>query len=204
MRQQQPLCRCRRRSPGFAAALVAGAAAPTALAAGLLNPAISLLKGLRSCVFPAHLPTRIPPSHTTSLFRTVPSDRYQGQYAAAKMLELGLKTAVVAFTDSSYGQSLAFAFIAAFTRDGGRAYPVAVPVGSRNTTGIMAEIARVQPAGIFIASNSVEFMAGALRRPGVPNARGSDWRRELGWAGGPIGSSPPEHGGTARPGALVL
>jgi ABC-type branched-subunit amino acid transport system substrate-binding protein len=48
------------------------------------------------------MPRHAPPPHDR---RTVPSDRYQGQFAAAKMGALGLKKVVVAFSDESYGET---------------------------------------------------------------------------------------------------
>lgn len=56
----------------------------------------------------------------------MPSDKYQGQFAARQMLDKGLRRVVVAFSDGAYGQSLSFAFTAAFTKGGGAAYPVPV------------------------------------------------------------------------------
>jgi hypothetical protein len=103
-----------------------------------------------------------PKPKTTS---TVPSDRFQGQYAAAKMTELGLKRVVVVYGDSSYGQSLGFAFVAAFTRDGGRAFPLAVPRADNGAAGInasavVAEVRRSGADGVFLATNMVQFMGG--------------------------------------------
>ncbi|KAI8473456.1 MAG: periplasmic binding protein-like I [Monoraphidium minutum] len=108
------------------------------------------------------LPMVSPASTSTSLstkddyfYRTVPSDRFQGQYAASKLLELGLKKVVVAYSDESYGQGLSFAFIAAFTKEGGKVFPVPMPIGTRDTAAVMAEIKKQQPDGLFIASNNV-------------------------------------------------
>ncbi|KIY92990.1 branched-chain amino acid transport system substrate-binding protein [Monoraphidium neglectum] len=127
------------------------------------------------------LPMVSPASTSVSLstagdyfFRTVPSDRYQGQFAAAKMGALGLKKVVVAFSDESYGQGLSFAFIAAFTKDGGRAFPVPLPAGVRNTSAVLAEIRRNQADGVFIASNNVlQGAATALQAPLVLSIRQS-------------------------------
>ena len=117
------------------------------------------------------IPMVSPSSTSTALstagdyfFRTVPSDRFQGQYAAAKLTELGKRTAAVVYSDSSYGSSLSFAFIAAFTRDGGRAYPIPVPSGggggAKNLTAVMDELKRIKPDAVYIASNDVQWMGG--------------------------------------------
>lgn len=104
--------------------------------------------------------------------RTVPSDRYQGQYAAQKLIEQGVKKVVVAYSDGSYGQGLAFSFIAAFTKDGGQAFPVPMELGGRNISAIIAEVNKVQPDGLFIASNEVLWGAGECR--GVGRGWGPD------------------------------
>lgn len=96
-------------------------------------------------------------------FRTVPSDRYQGQYAARKMLDQGAKKIVVAYSDGSYGQGLSFSIIAAFTKEGGKAFPVAVPLGSSDISGVLAEIQKQQPDGVFIASNQVLWGADLIK-----------------------------------------
>lgn len=96
-------------------------------------------------------------------FRTVPSDKYQGQFAAAKMLKQGLKKVVVAYSDGSYGQSLSFAFIAAFTKDGGKAYPVPIPAGSKDVSAVIAEAKKSEADGIFVATNSVAWGAQLIK-----------------------------------------
>lgn len=77
------------------------------------------------------------------------------------------------------GQGLSFAFIAAFTKDGGRAFPVPLPAGVRNTSAVLAEIRRNQADGVFIASNNVLQGAGEGGLKG-----GCGWGRGQGGGGG--------------------
>ncbi|KAI8470700.1 MAG: periplasmic binding protein-like I [Monoraphidium minutum] len=96
-------------------------------------------------------------------FRTVPSDRYQGQFAARKMLQLGAKRVVVAFTPDSYGQALSFHFIASFTRDGGAAFPTEAPPGPgpRDAGAVVEAVRKNNATGVFIATNDIAWGAGA-------------------------------------------
>ena len=61
---------------------------------------------------------------------------------------------------TSAGQGLSFAYIAAFTKDGGKAFPVPMNPQQRNITAVMDEIKKQQPDGLFIASNKVLVGAG--------------------------------------------
>jgi hypothetical protein len=125
----------------------------------------------------------------------VPSDRYQAQFAAAKMKDLGLKNVVVAYSDGSYGQSLAFSFIAYFTKAGGKAVPVPTPLGSSDVTKTLEAIKKHAPDGVFLATNEIGFAAGAQGAggggagAGAPRARGMTPPRRV----------PPIHAPTSHP-----
>jgi len=99
-------------------------------------------------------------------YRTVPTDRHQGQFAAKSMLEGGAKTVVIASTSDSYGQELAFSFTAAFTRDGGKAYDVEVPslTPNKGVGAVLAKLREVNADGLFIATNDVNWSAGRCIR----------------------------------------
>lgn len=101
-----------------------------------------------------------PPHPHPSPCRTVPSNTYQGRYAAGKLLTLGLKSALVVYSNGSYGQSLSFAFISSYTAQGGKAPYVPVPMGSRNVSGVLSEIKRLKPQVVFLATNQVNWGAG--------------------------------------------
>lgn len=49
-------------------------------------------------------------------FRTVPSDRFQGQAAANLLYKRGYRNVAVVYEDAAYGYGLAFHFIASFTK----------------------------------------------------------------------------------------
>lgn len=49
-------------------------------------------------------------------FRTVPSDKFQGQAAADLLLKKGYRNVALVYEDAAYGYGLAFNFIAAFTK----------------------------------------------------------------------------------------
>lgn len=99
----------------------------------------------------------------------MPSDRYQGQYAAQKLVDKGVNVTVLAHADNSYGQSLAFAFTAAYTRDGGRAYSVGIPPQGPNhnvsadVDKVLAEVAARKADGVYVASNQTGFIAALLK-----------------------------------------
>ena len=70
----------------------------------------------------------------------------------------------MAYAETSYGQSLDLAFIAAYTRDGGRVYDVGVSPedAERNTTAavarVMSEVAARKADGLFVASTEMRFI----------------------------------------------
>ncbi|KAI8468031.1 MAG: periplasmic binding protein-like I [Monoraphidium minutum] len=98
-------------------------------------------------------------------FRTVPSDRYQGQFAAAQVLAAGAKTAVVAYTDDNYGEALAYNFVAAFSRDGGEAEPLAVAreAPEKAAARVVERIRTAKAGALFIASSSVALGAALIK-----------------------------------------
>lgn len=49
-------------------------------------------------------------------FRTVPSDRFQGQAAANLLIKKGYRNVAMVYEDAAYGYGLAFNFMAAFTK----------------------------------------------------------------------------------------
>lgn len=49
-------------------------------------------------------------------FRTVPSDKFQGQAAANLLIKKGYRNVAMVYEDAAYGYGLAFNFIAAFTK----------------------------------------------------------------------------------------
>jgi ABC-type branched-subunit amino acid transport system substrate-binding protein len=49
-------------------------------------------------------------------FRTVPSDKFQGQAAANLLIKKGYRNVAIVYEDAAYGYGLAFNFIAAFTK----------------------------------------------------------------------------------------
>jgi hypothetical protein len=49
-------------------------------------------------------------------FRTVPSDKFQGQAGADLAYKKGVRTVAMVYEDASYGYGLAFSFIAGFTK----------------------------------------------------------------------------------------
>ncbi|MTD99182.1 ABC transporter substrate-binding protein [Paracoccus sp. YIM 132242] len=78
-------------------------------------------------------------------FRTSPSDARQGEVMAEIMMEKGIKTAAVTYTNNDYGKGLADAFAAAFTAKGGT-----VTVNSAHDDGkadYSAEVAALAAAG---------------------------------------------------------
>lgn len=125
-----------------------------------------------------HPTTAQPPTHRS----TVPSDRFQGQYAANKMTEVGATRVVVAYEDASYGQSLAFAFVAGFTKNGGTAYMLPVPRGEKDAAAVVAELRRTGANGLFIASNNVPWMGGASLGAAAVAARLRRGRAAAGWS----------------------
>jgi branched-chain amino acid transport system substrate-binding protein len=49
-------------------------------------------------------------------FRTVPSDRFQGQAAANLLIRKGYRNVAMVYEDAAYGYGLAFNFMASFTK----------------------------------------------------------------------------------------
>lgn len=49
-------------------------------------------------------------------FRTVPSDKFQGQAAANLLIKKGYRNVAMVYEDAAYGYGLAFNFIASFTK----------------------------------------------------------------------------------------
>ncbi|KIZ04521.1 hypothetical protein MNEG_3430 [Monoraphidium neglectum] len=97
--------------------------------------------------------------------QTVPSDKYQGQFAARRMIALGAKTVVIASSSDSYGQELAYNFIAAFTRDGGKAFNVEVPAQApnKNASDIVDAVRARSANGVFIATNDLAWGADIIK-----------------------------------------
>ncbi|WP_282603856.1 ABC transporter substrate-binding protein [Paracoccus sp. PARArs4] len=78
-------------------------------------------------------------------FRTAPSDARQGEVMAEIVLEKGIETVAVTYTNNDYGKGLADAFEAAFTQKGGT-----VTVNSAHDDGkadYSAEVAALAAAG---------------------------------------------------------
>ena len=78
-------------------------------------------------------------------FRTSPSDARQGEVMAEIMMEKGIQSAAVTYTNNDYGKGLADAFAAAFTEKGGT-----VTVNSAHDDGkadYSAEVAALAAAG---------------------------------------------------------
>lgn len=78
-------------------------------------------------------------------FRTAPSDARQGEVMAEIMLEKGVKSAAVTYTNNDYGKGLADAFVAAFKAKGGT-----VTVNAAHDDGkadYSAEVAALAAAG---------------------------------------------------------
>lgn len=120
---------------------------------------------------PSSQPTQTHATHDahkhTNAYSTVPSDRYQGAFAARKLLEKGVNVTVLAYGDSSYGQSLNFAFTAAYTRDGGRVYSVPFPQRDHNLTEtadkVMAEVAARKAGGLFVVTTYAPANAALIK-----------------------------------------
>ena len=75
-------------------------------------------------------PSSTAPSLTTMddkdlVFRTAPSDAYQGDVLARLLMSKGLKNVAVAYVNNDYGKGLADTFTAAFKADGGTVAAVA-------------------------------------------------------------------------------
>lgn len=99
-------------------------------------------------------------------FRTVPSDNWQGQFAAQQMKGWGVNKTVVVYTDENYGESLAYNFVAAFSRSGGEVAPVAVRPGSSHGAAIkdvLAQIKKSGATGLFIATGNLTLGAEIIK-----------------------------------------
>jgi hypothetical protein len=97
--------------------------------------------------------------------RTVPSDKYQGRFAAEQLKKEGVNAALVVYSENTYGESLAFSFVAAFTKAGGEAVPL--HLGEVNAGRAPALLDRLRrgggKTGVFLAIKNVTSAAGAHR-----------------------------------------
>lgn len=106
-------------------------------------------------------PSSTSPSITTLfgssglIFRTAPSDAFQGVILAKKVWDSGVKTTSVLFVDNAYGRGLADAFKVAYLAKGG-AVPAFVPYADGQEIGFTNEVAALfapgVPAGVLLVT----------------------------------------------------
>eukprot|EP00877_Chromochloris_zofingiensis_P007261 jgi/Chrzof1/2789/Cz11g29140.t1 len=112
-------------------------------------------------------------------FRTVPSDVYQGTYAAELVYAGGAKKAAVVYTTSSYGFNLYYIFAAEFTKLSG---PNAVnpktsvfpyfPGTKANYTTLAKQIIASKADAVFFATNDLQHAGSVIKALRAANFTG--------------------------------
>ena len=138
------------------------------------------------------------------LFRTAPSDAFQGVVLADLAWELGYRNAAVLFVNNAYGQGLADQFEESFTALGGQVTPVAHESGqpsyaseltaaSANDPDVLVAISYPVSAGVYIreaidsgASDTFLFVDGSRSEDLIAAVGGEDLEGAYGTAPGAV------------------
>ena len=99
------------------------------------------------------------------VFRTVPSDLLQGDFAAKRVSSDGLKKAATFYTNEPYGKGLSAAFEESFKKLGGEV--VSSESVERGSTDLRTQVTKIKSANpevVFIAMNSPDSAVKALQQ----------------------------------------
>jgi branched-chain amino acid transport system substrate-binding protein len=130
-------------------------------------------------------------------FRTAPSDAREGEIAADIMVERGVKSAALTYTNNDYGKGLAEAIAASFTAKGGT-----ITINAAHEDGKADYSAEV--AALAAAGGDILIVAGYLDQGGagiIQSALDSGAFSTFELPGGMIGTSMDERFGTALNGS---